>query len=1053
MNEQMFFKSLQRLSFLLLIFGLFSTSAFAQMITVKGKVSSTSGIVLPGVTVMVKGSNNGTATDFDGQFTIEADASDTLVFSFVGMKTLELSVSNTDFESVILEESLYSLDELIVTGYQSQKKSDLTGAISVVNVNGITEAPTGNALKALQGRVAGVYVQTDGNPNAGAGITIRGGSTLGNNSPLYVIDGVPTDGGVDMLNSNDIESIQVLKDAASASIYGSRASNGVILITTKKGRVGRNSVEVNSYATIQSYLTKLNVLNTYDRGLVRWQASINDGITPTSSVYTFDYTGSGSNAVLNNILFPEYIDPARTMRPADTKWIDEVSQQSLIQSYNLAFSNGSEKNTSFISLSFFNHEGIIKGSNSQKITSRVNNDYKFLDGKLKVGQNLSVSYLNNTEIPTGDVMYLSLVQQPIVPVYSVDGGWGGPAPGMTDRHNPVRLIEQNKQNHSKTAKIFGNAYLDYQIIDDLSFRSSFGIDYTQNYFKKLDYSYESGFLISDISRNTTNQWHNLSWTWSNVLNYKLSKGKHFADFILGSEAIKAEFESFYGSREGYIIEDPNYMYLSAGTENIQNGGTGAGNSLYSLFSKLNYSFDDKYLLSATVRRDGSSRFGKENLYGIFPSVSAGWRIDQENFMQKYSDVISNLKLRSGWGITGNQNINNEAIYSIYRTDYGNDPTWNFDSGTAYDISGNDSGSLLSGYRRIRLGNPNLKWEEAKQLNVGLDYGFFNQKVYGSFDYYSKNTQDILIEPPYLAALGEGGNQFLNGATLSNNGWEFVLGYKNNFSNGISLDILSNVSHFERKITYLPTDVLTGYPGDPGNGKTILGRSDLSMFGYIADGLFQNQEEVDNSAIQNGKGIGRIRYRDIGGLDEDGNFVNIPDGVVNDLDRTWIGDSTPDLEFGFNTTISYKQFDVNAFFQGLIGRDVYNEFKHLTDFTSIWQGTNFGSRTLDAWSPNNTDSTIPMLTLTDKNNESRYSTYFIENGSYLKLRNIQIGYTLSDTVKNDLGINSARIYAQAQNIFTLKDNKGSNKFTGVDPELPGFSYPIPASFSIGLNVTF
>ncbi|MGB1449797.1 MAG: SusC/RagA family TonB-linked outer membrane protein [Flavobacteriaceae bacterium] len=1053
MKQQNIYKRIQLWKLVLLIFGLFATEIQAQEVVVKGQVKSDSGDPLVGVSVVVKGTSNGTMTNFDGNFTINANSNSTLIFSFIGMSTLELEVSKNDFSSVIMTESNLALDEIIVTGYQSQRKSDLTGAISVVDVDVLGETPTGNALKALQGRVAGVYIQTDGNPNGGLGITIRGGSTLGNNNPLYVIDGVPTDGGIELLNPNDIESMQVLKDAASASIYGSRASNGVILITTRRGKQGKNNLEVSSYTTMQSYLTRLEVLNSYERGFVNWQAAINDGLTPTSPVYRYNYSGSGQDAVLNDILFPEFIDPARTMRPADTKWIDEVSQQSIIQSYNVNFSNGSEKSTSLISLNLFDHDGIIQGTNSKKLSSRINNEYRFFDDRLKIGENLSISYVNNTEIPVGDVMYLALVQQPIVPVYSIDGGWGGPAPGMTDRQNPVRLIEQNKQNNSKTSRIFGNVYLDMELVKDLSFRTSYGIDYTQNYFKRLDYSYKSGFLISDINRNSTSQWHNLAWTWSNVLNYRLSKGKHNADIIVGSEAIKAEYESFYGSREGYIVEDPNYMYLSSGTENIQNGGFGAGNSLFSLFGKFNYSFDDKYLISATIRRDGSSRFGKENLYGIFPAVSTGWKLSEENFIKSNINSISNLKLRAGWGITGNQNINNEAIYSIYRTDYGIDPTWTYDSGTAYDISGSDTGTLPSGYRRIRLGNPILKWEEAEQFNVGLDFGIFNGSLYGSFDYFKKQTKDILIEPPYLAVLGEGGNQYLNGATLSNNGWEAILGYRKVNPNGLGIDIVANFSHFAREITYLPETVLTGYPGDPANGKSILGRSDFSMFGFIADGIFQNQEEVDNSAIQNGKGVGRIRYKDIGGLDSDGNFVYQPDGEVNELDRTWIGDSTPDLEFGFNTTLRYKQFDFNAFFQGVIGRDVYNEFKHLTDFTSIWQGTNYGARTLDAWSPTNTDSTIPMLTLTDKNNEARYSTYFIENGSYLKLRNVQLGYSVPDSSISKIGISKLRIYAQAQNILTIKDNKGSDKFTGVDPELPGFSYPIPASFSLGINISY
>jgi TonB-linked SusC/RagA family outer membrane protein len=533
----------------------------------------------------------------------------------------------------------------------------------------------------------------------------------------------------------------------------------------------------------------------------------------------------------------------------------------------------------------------------------------------------------------------------------------------------------------------------------------------------------------------------------------METGLHNIDVVAGTEAIKAEYETFYGSREGYVIEDPDYMFLDAGTEKILNGGGGAGNSLFSLFAKANYVYNQKYLASLTVRRDGSSRFGKDNLYGTFPAFSLGWRLSEEDFLKESLPAISNLKIRAGWGITGNQEISNDAIYSIYRTDYGVDPTWVFDTGTAYDITGSDSGSLPSGYRKIREGNSILKWEEAKQTNLGIDFGFLDQTFYGSFDYFMKETSDILIEPPYLAVKGEGGNQWVNGATLENKGWEFVLGYNKTLNNGLGIDLTANISSYKRKVTYLPDEVLTGYPGDPANGKSVLGQSDIVHFGYIADGIFQNQAEVDNYPQQTGKDIGRIKYKDIGGLDENGKYINKPDGVVNDLDRTWIGDPNPDFIYGLNAVFSYKNFDLNLFFQGIQGVDVYNEHKHLTDFTSIWQGTNFGTRTLDAWTPTNTGSTVPMLTLTDTNNENRYSSYFIENGSYLKLRNLQIGYNVPDKLIKSLKLSSARIYVQGQNVLTFKDSKGNNQFTGVDPESPGFAYPNPTSYSIGVNLTF
>lgn len=1028
-----------------------------QKKSVSGKVSDTSGIPLPGVSVVVKGTTNGTITDGDGNYSLSSVPDNaTLQFSFVGMKSQEIVVGSQAIINVTLSEEAIGLDEVVAVGYGTQRKADLTGSIGIVKTDDMKEVPTGNVMKALQGHVAGVYIQTDGSPGAAATVRIRGGSTMtgGFNDPLYIIDGIPTTTGIEQLNPNDIESMQVLKDASAASIYGSRANNGVILITTKKGKSGSNKVEYSSYYTVQNYANKLDVLNTWQRGYVNWEAAINDGLTPTSNIYSYQWhTDTNGKAVLDKILLPEYIDPAQTMHPADTRWYDQVSQQAFLQSQNITLTNGSEKGTMLLSLNYFDNNGIIKETDFTRYTARMNSDYNFINGKLKVGENLSISKINNVEIPVGDVMYLALVQQPVVPVHSIDGGWGGPAPGMTDRHNPVRLINDNKQNGSRSARVFGNFYADLQIIKNLSFKSNFGIDYTEKYLRKMDYSYVSGFLISDINRTTTSQEHHITWTWSNTLNYKFEKGRHKADFLLGTEAIKYEDAWFWASREGYVIEDPDYMYLDAGTANFQNGGGGAANSLLSYFGKINYSYKERYLLSTTIRRDGSSRFGKDNQFGVFPAFSLGWRINEEPFIKDNLKSISNLKLRAGWGKTGNQEISNQAIYSLYRADTGIDPTWTFDTGTAYDISGNDTGSLPSGFRKTNEGNPNLKWEEAKQTNFGLDFGFLNQKITGSVDYFTKETKDILLEPPYLAAQGEGGNQWVNGASLQVKGLEFVLGYDTKFKNGIEFSFTGNISSYKRKVTSLPESVLTGYPGDPANGKSILGHSDLAEFGYVADGIFQNQAEVDAYAAQPGKGVGRIRYKDIGGLDANGNYVNKPDGVVNDLDRTFLGDPNPKFEYGLDLSISYKGFDLAAFFQGIVGAQVYNQYKILTDFTSIWPGTNFGTRTLDAWSPTNTGSTIPMLTLTDTNNEGRYSSYFIENGSYMKLRNLQLGYTLPKRTLDFLKISKAKVYIQGQNLLTFKDNKGSDKYTGVDPENPNFAYPIARSFTLGLNVTF
>jgi TonB-linked SusC/RagA family outer membrane protein len=439
-----------------------------------------------------------------------------------------------------------------------------------------------------------------------------------------------------------------------------------------------------------------------------------------------------------------------------------------------------------------------------------------------------------------------------------------------------------------------------------------------------------------------------------------------------------------------------------------------------------------------LRHDGSSRFGKNNQFGTFPAFSAGWKIAEEDFVKDNANFVSDLKLRAGWGQTGNQEISNTAIYSLYLANYaGGDPTWWTSYGTAYDIFGVGSGILNSGFIAIQTGNNDLKWETTTQTNVGLDYGLFNQKLSGSIDYYFKSTKDILVMPPYLAVIGEGGNQWINGASMENKGWEFSLGYNDATSWGLKYEINANFSKNKNKITYLPPSVQNNYGGN-GTTDNILGRPLNSMYGYVADGLFRTEDEVFNSAFQEGKGLGRIRYKDLNN-----------DDVINDKDRTWIGNPNPDYAYGLNIGLSYKDFDFSTFFEGIGNVDVVNQKKYQTDFWSVDDvGSNKGIRLLNAWSPSNPNSTIPAISTTDKNAESRFSTYFVENGRYLKLRVLQLGYTLPKEITSKFKMDSFRVYLSGQNLWTLK----ASDFTGVDPENAGFGYPQPRTFTVGLNVS-
>ncbi len=1022
--------------FLTIILMFFCSMLYAQQKTVTGIVTIKD-LQTPLAGVIVKSTEQTVLTDKNGKFSINAKVNEVLMFSYLGMKTDTVRVSaGQNAISVTLDYYNKELSEIVVTGYQTQKKANLTGAVSVVKIKDITDVRVGDVTKSIQGRIPGVNITSDGSPSGTATVRIRGIGTLGNNDPLYVIDGIPTKRGLSEINQDDIESIQVLKDASSATIYGSRAANGVIIVTTKKGKKGYNQINISSSTSIQYYPNKLSLLNTNQRGEAYWRAAVNDNSNPNNNqIYQFDWNNNYSNPILNKVILPEFIDAAKTMKPADTKWFNQIAQTSIMQNYNLAFSNGGEKGNSYFSASYYDSKGIIKDTKSKKITLRLNSDYNFFGDRLKVGENINATYSTNSLIPTGDVLFATLVQQPIVPVYTISGGWGGPASGMSDRHNPVRLIDDNKQNNNYFGRVTANMFADLNIITNLHFRSNYGIDYDETYARTLQKSYVSGFLAnpSNLVQNTQN--HDVNLTWQNTFNYTLDLTKNHFDFLLGQESINCLNENFFGSRQGYALEDINYSYLDVGSSNINNGGSGSGYTLLSFFGKANYSYNNRYLASATLRRDGSSRFGTNNQYGTFPSFSLGWRLSQEQFIKKLS-FISDLKLRYGYGESGNQETGNYATYSLYSAIYGTDPTWSADRGTAYDISGAGTGTLPSGFIKIQQGNNSLKWETTKESNFGLDFGLFNQSLRGSVDYFIKKTTGILITPGYLAVVGEGGSQTFNGASMQNKGIEALLSYEGKINSDLSYSIDANIATYRNKVTYLPSDVWASYAGN-GQDQTIVGHSINSIFGYVADGLFTSQAEVDNSATQPGKGLGRIRYKDLNN-----------DDVINDKDRTFISNGNPDFTYGLNLNFKWKNLDISAFFQGVQGIKVYNTFKFYTDFSSINPGTNWGTRVLNAWSPQNTNSTIPALTLVDANNEGRTSTYFLENGSYLKLRNLQIGYNLGNVLKC-IKTKNARIFIQGTNLFTFK----SKSFTATDPENPNNAYPLPVTCTVGVDLSF
>lgn len=1014
--------------------------AIAQEV-VKGKVISTNKKPLEGVTVTVSETGTTTTTDKNGEFEIKnTEQGNTLIFSHTDYAGTELKVSNSVINVTLTSMKEKTIDEVVMIGYTRQKKADITGAISVVDMKDINKQTEPNIVKSMQGRIAGVNITTDGSPSGGnTKILIRGVGTLNNTDPLYVIDGVPTKSGMHELNSNDIESIQVLKDAASASIYGSRAANGVIIITTKKGKKGKMRIDLNYYTAYSEYANKTKVLNAKQFGQVLWQANINDGINPNLNnlSYTFDWGVQNGIPMLYNMYVPEYLDAAKTIKSTNTNWYNEISRTGQANSVDVEVSNSSEKGSYFFSTGYYNNDGIVKFTNFKRLSARINTSYNFFDGKLKIGENFTIN--RTGEVSDPGVLDPALRALPIIPVHTVDGiGWGGPVGGMNDRQNPVRLLEYNKDNAYKYLRLFGNVYAELQPVKNLNIKSSFGVDYSNFYKRNLQRSYVSGYLQNTKNAVNIDQSTNDKWTWSNTAQYIAKEGNHNFDILGGVEMYQDTFDNTWLRKEGFLIENPDYMYPGAGTGEAYNGGSSTRYSLLSYFGKFSYDYDQKYLFSATLRYDGSSRFGKNKRFGTFPAFSAGWKISKENFFKNNISFISDFKIRLGWGQTGNQEISNEAVYALYLANYaGDNPTWNTSFGTAYDISGAGSGLLNSGFIAIQSKNDNLKWETTTQSNLGLDFGFFKQKLTGSIDLYKKVTDDILVLPPYLAIIGEGGNKWINGASMENQGIEFSLSYQNTTHFDLKYDISGNIAMNKNKITKLPDEVKNNYGGN-GTTDNILGRPINSMYGYVADGLFRTQNELDNSAEQPGKGLGRIRYADLNN-----------DGVINDKDRTWIGNPNPSFTYGLSINLSYKNFDISTFWQGVADVDIINAKKYQTDFWSVDDvGSNKGTRLLSAWSPQNPNSNIPAVTTVDSNAESRFSTYYVENGSYLKLRVLQIGYTLPKSVSDNYGISNFRLYTSVQNLWTIK----SKNFTGVDPETPAFGYPLPLTVNFGVNIS-
>ncbi len=1040
-----------------------------QELTVQGTVKDEeNGESLPGVSILIKGSNTGTVTDINGFFTLNVpNADDILVFSSIGHITQEIQVGGRSTINVNLAADIRSLSEVVVTGYTTQNRRDITGAVSVVKSEELLATPSGNIQQQLQGRVAGVVTSGTGVPGAGAKVRVRGFGSFGNNDPLYIIDGVPTYN-VNNINPQDIESMQVLKDASSASIYGARAANGVIIITTKKGKTGVPIISIDSYYGIQRSPEGPDMLNPTELGQLIFESLANAGQTPSHPQYGTgatprlpDYILAGpssgvmeghpdTNPDLYNIDFSRPRHQIVPFNKGGTDWWKETFKTAPIQSHQISANGGTDFSNYSIGLNYFDQDGMMPFTNYSRYSLRANTEFR-VKKRIRIGENLQVSYNEfkgaNSGAGGGESFVLNSVRlMPFIPVYDIKGGWGGTAgSGAGTAGNTPAELTRAKDNRETGVRMFGNMYAEVDLVKGLTARTSFGLDYETRYAQNYGFrTYERAENIGANSYTEQNNW-NLNWTWSNTLTYK----NNFADIhdvtvLVGTEAVKETGRGIFGRRINFFSDDPLFRVLTRGSPVGQdNSSYGFASTLSSVFGRVDYSLMDKYLFNATLRRDGSSKFGSENQYGVFPAASIGWRVSGEDFMQTLS-FIDELKLRAGWGQMGNQlNVDRENGYSFYRSTPGN---------SSYDIGGTNN-TVVPGFDLDRISNPLTKWETSTTINLGVDAVLFNSRLEMALDVYRRVTEGLLLRAQVPGTLGHATLPSVNIGDIRNTGIDLMLGTKGDIgTSGLKYDVALTLSHYKNKALKVgdnPNDIIPGSVlRNVEITRNTAGQPISSFFGFIVDGFFNTQEEVDAGANQPQKRVGSWRIRDVNG-----------DGVINSGDQSFIGNPHPDLTAGLNFTLAFKGFDFNIFLYSVLGGDVYNNTRWWTDFNSF-QG-NRSRRMLErSWRPgaDNSNALLPILNATDTYSNNISNTYLLEDGSYLRARTIQIGYNLPGTVCDRIGLKNLRLYVQGQNVFTITN------YSGIDPDVTNLGpetgmgidqgwYPNPKQYLLGLRLGF
>ncbi|KAA9357567.1 SusC/RagA family TonB-linked outer membrane protein [Larkinella humicola] len=1064
-----------------------SINVMAQDRRVSGKVTGKDGPV-PGANIVLKGTTTGTSSDAEGNYTLNIrGANPVLVISAIGFKSQEVAVGNRSTVDVSVEDDVTALTEVVVTGYTTDSKRDNAGAISTVKSRDLKVTPSANVETQLQGRVAGVTVIASGQPGANNTVRVRGFGAFGGNQPLYVVDGVPI-GTTNFLNPDDIETTTVLKDAAAASIYGARAANGVIVYTTKKGNRRAQKLTV-TYDGLYGFTDpgkSQAILNPQEQADWTWNAVHNRqaslGLPDDFTGIANGQYGTGSKPVLPDYLMvgtrygvigsvdlaaerPKYnintdagaVYQVVRANKAGTDWYDAITRTAPILRQTLGFSGGTESSRYFFSLGQQNQNGILNHNNFARYDLRANTEFDIVKN-LRFGENIQLTYANTSGQVGGNAgqnlsqeeseILSAFRMAPIIPIYDEFGGWAGTsAKGFNNPANPVASRDGSKNNNNFGVGLFGNVYLEYDPIPALTLRSSLGGQFFNFYNKTTSqntyWNAEGNGRGLSISEGGG---YFLAWTFTNTAQYKQKFGLHSVDVLAGIEALNdGRGRNISGTGSNPFSTDVNYVTLSTTSSvgrvvnsNIQNGV-----NFYSVFGRLNYIYNDKYILTGVIRRDGSSRFGAANRFGVFPAFSAAWRISGENFM-KDATFITDLKIRGGWGQMGNSNnVDPNNQYSLFATNVAN----------SYDIAATNS-TLNPGFFRSRIGNPNAKWETSTTTNVGIDATFLNGKLDLVFDIWRKDTKDLLYQVPIPGVVGVRATApSVNIAGMRNEGIDLLIGTRGKLSSDVSYEINLTGSVLKNRIQQLAPGV-PYFDVSPASNRLSLpatrnqpGQSIASFYGFQVVGLFQNQEEVKAAPTQTGAGVGRFRFADING-----------DGKIDNTDRTFIGSPVPKFTGGINFQINYKGFDAATYLYSSLGNKIFNLSKWYTDFYPSFPGAAVSERVKDSWSTTNTGTSQPIFEdVSNFSTNTQPNSFYVEDGSYLRMQNITLGYTLPSALLNKLKLGRVRISASANNIFTI------TKYKGLDPGVGGAAdqnfgidvgnYPLTRSYNAGLSVTF